>query len=100
MKAGVAPIVQRSRDGHLDLLERKKAEKHGEHSSRAFGDLVARQWPLGRVEITFPDGHQERDLADLEYNQLVNAIREYPELRDAMNWAGWPLPYVSETAEA
>jgi hypothetical protein len=92
MKAGLPPEVSRSRDSHLDLLERKRAERDGEHVTRTFGSLVAKRWPLGRLEITFPDGHHEEDLAKLAPWELQNAIEEFPALADAMEWAGWTVP--------
>jgi hypothetical protein len=96
MKAGLALKVTRSQDSHLDLLERKRAERDGEFLERRFGELTARRWPLGRLEITFPDGWSEADLAKLNERELINAIREFPALKDAMKWAGWTLPYLGE----
>lgn len=96
MKAGVAPKKMRSNDSHLDLLERKRAEREGDYLERRFVDLVVKQWPLGRLEITFPDGWHEPDLAKLSERELVNAIREFPRLKDALVWASWTLPYIPD----
>lgn len=93
MRAGLAPEVLRCNDGHLDLLTRKRAERQGDCLSRAFGKLEATRWPLGRLEITFPDGHHEIDLARLSLQELVIAMREFPMLAEALNWAGWTVPY-------
>ena len=98
MRAGIAPKVMRNEDSHLDLLVRKRAEREGEYLERRFGDLEAKRWPLGRLEITFPDGWHEVDLAKLTERELVNAIREFPALKDALEWAGWTLPYVPNVA--
>jgi hypothetical protein len=96
MKAGVAPKAERSKDGHLDLLERKRAEREGEHLERSFGGLVAKRWPLGRLEVVFPDGYHQHDLRTLKDFELLNAIDEFPMLADAMEWAGWTLPHRAE----
>lgn len=93
MKARLAPVIQRGKDSHLDLLERKRAEAKGEHVSHMFGDLAAKRWPTGRLEITFPDGHQEADLSELPSPELLNALEEYPSLEEALTWAGWTVPY-------
>jgi hypothetical protein len=92
MKAGLAPKVMRSKDSHLDLLERKRAEESGQHVSRTFDGLTAKRWPTGRLEITFPDGHHEADLAKLSYRELKNAMAEFPNLVPALQWAGWTVP--------
>ena len=89
IKAGVSPITMRSLDSHLDLLERGKAERLGEYIEAEFQGLTARRWPLGRLEVIFPDGHIEPDLSKLATGEIINAMTEYPALRDAMNWAGW-----------
>ncbi|WP_147417689.1 hypothetical protein [Sphingomonas cavernae] len=57
VKAGVSPIVSRSKDGHLDLLARKKAEREGKFIAAEFGQLSVRRYPTGRLEVTFPDGY-------------------------------------------
>lgn len=93
IRAGIAPKANRSMDGHLDLLQRKRAEREGEHQERSFGALVARRWPLGRLEVIFPDGYAEHDLSRLSYHGLCQAIAEFPALRDALIWAGWTVPY-------
>ena len=48
MRAGIAPKVMRSKDGHLDLLERKKREREGECVTREFGAITVTRWPTGR----------------------------------------------------
>ena len=100
MKAGLDPHVFRRMDGHLDLLQRQRAEREGEFLERRFGELVARRLPLGRLEIIFPDGWQEEDLAKLREDELINAIREFPALKEALEWAGWTLPYIPDGAGA
>jgi hypothetical protein len=92
MQAGLAPVVTRNRDSHLDLMERKRAERKGDHLTRSFGDLTARQWPLGRLDVTFPDGWHEPDLQKLSPIELRNAVAEFPDLASALEWAGWTLP--------
>lgn len=93
MKAGLAPKVSRSRDGHLDLLERRRAERDGECVTHALHGLAAKRWPTGRLEVTFPDGWIEHDLATLPEGELRNAIEGFPALADVLLWAGWTLPY-------
>jgi len=41
MKAGLAPVVQRSLDSHLDLLARQKAERDDDHIAGRVGDISA-----------------------------------------------------------
>ncbi|MBA2920563.1 hypothetical protein GON01_02520 [Sphingomonas sp. MAH-20] len=93
MKAGIAPVAKRSKEGHLDLLERKRREREGEHLERSFGNLVAKRWPTGRLEVTFPDGYNQADMAQLQQWELLNAMEEFPLLADVLTWAGWTLPY-------
>ncbi|MEG3147278.1 hypothetical protein U1839_21710 [Sphingomonas sp. RT2P30] len=92
IKAGVPPIVARNLDSHLDLLERAKAEREGEFAEMQFEGLTARRLPMGRLAVTFPDGHHEDDLGKLRYPEIINAIAEFPMLRDALRWAGWTVP--------
>lgn len=89
MKAGVPIIKSRNRDSHLDLLARRKREKHGEFDAAQFGSLIARRFPTGRLEITFPDGHVETavDKASPEYVQRM--IELLPEMNDVLRWARW-----------
>lgn len=100
MKAGLAPKVMRSKDSHLDLLERKRAERDGAFLERQFGSLVAKRLPLGQLAITFPDGWHEADLAKLSVVELVNAVREFPALKEALEWAGWTVPFHTQDAPA
>lgn len=92
MKAGIAPKAMRSKDGHLDVLERRRRERKGEYLERSFDGLIARRWPLGRLEVTFPDGYTEPDMAKLCYDGMQQAIREFPQLVQALEWAGWSVP--------
>lgn len=89
IKAGVAPIVKRSLDSHLDLLERQKAERNDEYEARTFGSMSARRWPTGKLEITFPDGEIEADLNKRTGQEVWNAAERFPDLKDILNWAGW-----------
>lgn len=91
MKAGLAPIVGRTKDSHLDLLKRQKAEREDEHISRQFGDLSAKLWPMGRLEVTFPDNYVEPDMTKLSWQACMNALEMYPGLRDVLRWAGWSV---------
>jgi len=91
IKAGLAPIVSRSRDGHLDLLQRQKADREDEFTPRQFGDFSAKLWPLGRLEVTFPDGYVEPDMTKLNWQACMNALEMYPGLRDVLRWAGWSV---------
>jgi len=89
MKAGIAPVVARSKAGHLDILERKKREKDGECLVRTFGELTATRWPTGRLEIAFPNGAHEPDLSLLHPTVMQHALDNVPELTEALVWAGW-----------
>ncbi|MEO9129922.1 MAG: hypothetical protein ABI240_01810, partial [Sphingomonas sp.] len=92
IKAGIRPPAGRSKDGHLDILERKRAEKRGEYTERDFDGLTAQWWPTGRLSVTFLDGHHEPDMVKLPHHEVMNAIGELPALRDVLRWAGWAIP--------
>jgi hypothetical protein len=91
IKAGLAPIVRRSKDGDLDLFQRKKADREDEFRARQFGDFNAKLWPLGRLEVAFPDGYVEPDMTKLNWQACMNALEMYPGLRDVLRWAGWSV---------
>lgn len=91
MKAGLAPMVQRNLDGHRDRLARLKAERNDEFTERRFGDITARSWPTGKLEVTFPDGYVEPDFSKLTWQQCMNALQMYPGLREVLRWASWSV---------
>jgi hypothetical protein len=91
IKAGVSTVVKRSLDSHLDLLERKKAERAGEFIGREFDGVIAKLWPTGRLEITLPDGEHDMDINRRSMLEITNAISHYPQLGDALRWAGWSI---------
>lgn len=89
MKAGLAPKVMRNKDSHLDLLDRQRAEREGEYQIREFGSVTVTRWPTGRLEVLFPDGHHETDLAKTGGRHVHKLMEMLPELKDALIWAGW-----------
>lgn len=89
MKAGLAPKVMRNKDSHLDLLDRQRREREGDCLIRDFGTITVTRWPTGRLEVVFPDGHHERDLAKRKPEEVYRAMELLPELKDALIWAGW-----------
>ncbi len=89
MKAGLAPKVMRTKDSHLDLLDRQRAEREGDGDTREFGSLTVIRWPTGRLEVLFPDGYRELDLAKADPRRVYRLMDMLPELRDALIWAGW-----------
>lgn len=90
MKAGIAPIVTRNRDGHLDRLSRQKAEKNGECITRTFGGITAIRWPTGRLEVHLPDGDSTPDLAKgMSPKGVWQLAQQMPDMMDALVWAGW-----------
>jgi hypothetical protein len=89
MKAGLAPQVTRSKDSHLDLLQRQRAEREGECETREFGTIKVTRWPTGRLEVIFPDGFHDPDLAKREPRDVYRLMDMLPELSDALIWAGW-----------
>lgn len=91
IKAKLAPLVGRTRDSHLDLLQRQKAERNDEHEARQFGDISAKVWPTGKLEVRFPDGYVEHDMTKLTWQECMNALEMYPCLRDVLRWAGWSV---------
>lgn len=91
MKAGLAPKVTRTLDSHLDLVERQRAERDDEHIRRQFGDISAKRWPTGKLEVTFGDGYVEPDFSKLTWHECMRALEMYPALRDVLRWAGWSV---------
>ncbi len=91
IRAGLAPVVQRSRESHLDLLARQRAEREDDHTVRQFGDITAKWWPTGKLEVMFPDGYVEPDMTKLGWRACMNALEMYPGLRDVLRWAGWSV---------
>lgn len=89
IKAGLRPVAKRSRESHLDLLERRRAERNGEHMAAEFGRISVRRFPTGRLEVTFPDGFIEPDLADTGSPNVQRLVEMLPELNEALIWAGW-----------
>lgn len=91
MKAGLAPVVKRNRDSHLDLLARERAEREDHHTLRQFGDITAKWWPTGKLEVTFADGYVEPDFSKLSWHACMRALEMHPELRNVLRWAGWSV---------
>lgn len=91
IRAGLLPLVGRTRDGHLDQLQRQKAERNHEFQSRQFGDINAKLWPMGRLEVTYGDGYVDPDLSKRSWQECMNALEIYPGLRDVLRWAGWSV---------
>lgn len=89
MRAGLIPDAKQSRDGRLDVLERQRREKAGEHEAATFGTIKVRRCPTGRLEVTFPDGFVEPDLGKTGGEHVHRLIGMLPELKDALLWAGW-----------
>jgi len=89
MRAGQAPKVSRSMDSHLDLLERRRAERAGDRETRHFGSLTLTRYPTGRLEVVFPDGYREPDLSKRPAQDVYRLMDILPELRDGLVWAGW-----------
>lgn len=40
----------------------------------------------------FPDDYREPDLSKLSYAEMKKAIREFPQLAQGLEWAGWVVP--------
>lgn len=89
MRAGHAPEVSRSMASHLDLLERRRAERAGDCDTRQFGRLTLTRYPTGKLEVTFPDGHRDPDLSKRQAQDVYRLMDMLPELKDALVWAGW-----------
>ncbi len=89
MKAGVSPVVSRTKDSHLDLLVRIKAEREDEYIAAQFGQLSVKRYSTGRLDVTFPDGYCEPDLSKCDGPHIQHLIEMLPELKDALAWAGW-----------
>lgn len=89
MRAGLSPDTTRSRDSHLDLLDRQQREKRGECLTKSFGSVSVTLWPTGRLEVLFPDGYREPDLAKRDGKHVHYLVGIMPELKEALRWAGW-----------
>lgn len=90
MKAGATPIVTRNRASHLDLLERRRAERDGHGITKTFGSITATRWPTGRLEVHFPNGTSTPDLAKaMSAKAIWQAAQGLPDLLEALRWAGW-----------
>jgi hypothetical protein len=92
MKAGLAPVVSRNKDSILDTAKRERSERDGIYEQRDFGGLTAKCWPMGRLEVTFPDGYHEPDMSKLDYDGIKLALSDFPQLALALAWAGWTIP--------
>jgi hypothetical protein len=91
IRAGLAPVAQRSNASHLDLIERKKAERNGEYVTRQFGSMTVRSWPLGRLDLVLPDGREVANFEKLTWQECKRAVDMFPDLKDALRWAGWSV---------
>ena len=89
MKAGIAPDKKRSSASHLDMLARKRAEDAGEHLEKQFGGFKLRQYPTGRLMVTFPDGYVTDDLLAYLPQEVLTLREKHPDFHAALNWAGW-----------
>jgi hypothetical protein len=89
MKAGSMPKVMRTQASYLDLLARQRAERDGICDSKTFGTITVTRWPTGRLEVLFPDGHVELNLAKTGGEHVYYLTQTLPELHDALVWAGW-----------
>ena len=89
MRAGMAPEVSRSLDSHLDLLERRRAERAGDCVTRQFGGVTLTRYPTGRLEVVFPDGFRDPDLSKRPASDVYRLMDMLPELREGLVWAGW-----------
>lgn len=89
IKLGLPPKVMRRKDSHLDLLEREQRERAGECQVREFGSITVTRWPTGRLEVLFPDGYRELDLAKRGGQHVHRLMDMLPELKHALIWAGW-----------
>ena len=89
MRAGLPPQAARSRDSHLDLLERQRRERDGDCETRTFGTITVTRWPTGRLEVLFPDGHRDPDLGTSSGRRVQHLVSMLPELGEALAWAGW-----------
>jgi hypothetical protein len=74
------------------MQKRDRSERAGEYNEKTFDGLIAKCWPLGRLEITFPDGYREPDMSKLDYQGIQHAISDFPQLALALTWAGWTVP--------
>lgn len=91
MKASLPPIAHRSRDSHIDLLDRQRRERADEHTTYEVAGITAKRWPTGKLEISFPHGHTEPDFSKLDWQTCMDALGMYPDLRDVLRWAGWSV---------
>lgn len=89
MKAGLSPQVKHSRDGYLDVLDRRRREKDDGFVIKEFGRISVKHFPTGRLEVTYPDGYVEQDLSTVSGERVWKLMEMLPEMKDALIWAGW-----------
>jgi hypothetical protein len=89
-KVAAWPPALRSRAGWLALCEQRQRERNGERDSRTFGHFTATTTPTGKLSISAPAvGISVPDLGALPFDSINNLVRLYPEVLDALRWAGW-----------
>lgn len=92
MKAGLAPVASRNKDSISDMQSRMRAERDGVFREQTFSGLIAKRWPAGRLEVILPDGYTIPDMSELDYAGIKLALSDFPQLAEALSWAGWTIP--------
>lgn len=93
LRAGIAPPAQRSIAGWADLRERRRREASGEYLEHTFGPFVARRYPTGRLSVQADSLHiNQPNWASVPRTRVIQLCGVFPDLRDVLAWAGWPVP--------
>ena len=74
----------------LALCDELRRERNGERDGGTFGAFTASTTPTGKLSISAPTlGLSIPDMSALSFEHINRLVRLYPELREALAWAGW-----------
>ncbi|PZQ76951.1 MAG: hypothetical protein DI563_05470 [Variovorax paradoxus] len=84
------PAALRSRAGWLAVREERRRERAGDVDGATFGLFTATTTPTGRLSLHAPaHGIAIPDMAALSFDHIHHLSRLYPEVLQALVWAGW-----------
>ncbi|HSD35924.1 MAG TPA: hypothetical protein VLC92_00350 [Rhodocyclaceae bacterium] len=85
------PGATRTRAGWLDQQDVQRRLKAGEFNAIDVGDVQAREYPDGRLEVLAPEGLRHRDYREIPFNRLCQLASQYPDLVTVLERAGWAV---------
>ncbi len=98
---GISPPANRTRDGWLDIQERKRREQAGECMRYTSGPYTAEQFPTGRVRVYAPVlAFEANDLqADVAATGLHDRALQDPDFLKLLRMLGWVRGYSRDVGE-